>query len=69
MAKFIEVTCDGSKWLLNTNIIEQVSGGELGSTIYLSFTCPGAYEQDHMVAKESYEQVRQMLMGETEDGK
>lgn len=68
MAKFIEVTSDGSKWLINTNVIEQVSGSDCGSTIYLAFNCPNAYEQDHMVVKESYNQIREMLIGGAENG-
>lgn len=68
MAKFIEVTSDGTKWLINTNIIEQVSGSDCGSTIYLAFNCPDAYEQDHMTVEESYSQIREMLMGGEEDG-
>ena len=68
MAKFIEVTCKDEKWLLNANIIEQVTEKDSGSIIYLAYDCPGAYEQDYMIVQESYEQVRQMLIGGKVDG-
>lgn len=68
MSKFIEVTCNGKKWLLNANIIEEVTKKDSGSTIYIAYDCPGAYEQDYMNVQESYEQVRQMLIGGKEDG-
>ena len=69
MAEFIEVTCGDDKWLLNVNIIEQVKGSSFGATIYLAFNCPNAIEQDYIVVEESYEKVREMLMGGKEDGK
>ena len=62
MAKFIEGTCGDDKWLLNVNHIEQVKGTSFGSTIYLAFNCPNAYEQDYIVVEESYDKVREMLM-------
>ena len=71
MAKFIEVTTkDGAKRLINTNIIEEVRinwGG--GVDIYLAFNCPHAAEQDYIKAKESYSEIKKMLLGGAEDGK
>lgn len=68
MAKFIEVTCGDDKWLLNVNIIEQVKGDRFNSTIYLAFNCPDAIEQDYIVVEESYDKIREMLMGERREG-
>lgn len=66
-AKFIEVTCAGEQRLINANIIEEVRiNWDGGADIYLAFTCPGASEQDYMSAKESYSQIREMLMGGAE---
>ena len=70
MAKFIEVTAkDGMNRLINTNIIEEVRiNWDGGVDIYLAFNCPHANEQDYISAKESYSEVKKMLLGGAEDG-
>ena len=69
MAKFIEVTCAGAHRLINADIIEEVQiNWDGGCDIYLAFTCPNAIEQDYLSVKESYSQIRQMLMGGADNG-
>lgn len=70
MAKFIEVTVSGCHRLINVDIIEEVQiNFEGGADIYLAFNCPNAYEQDCMTVKESYSEIKKMLLGGAEDGK
>lgn len=71
MAKFIEVTSrDGTKRLINVNLIEEVQAVENDeAVIYLAFNCPNAFEQDYIRTKESYSEVKKMLLGGAEDGK
>lgn len=70
MAKFIEVTVDGIHRLINAEIIEEVRvNWDGGVDIYLAFNCPHATEQDCIKAKESYSEVKKMLLGGAEDGK
>jgi hypothetical protein len=63
MAKFIEVTYCGGKVMLNTEIIEEVIEEQGRTVIYLAFNCPNAIDQDYISVEESYQQIREMLMG------
>lgn len=70
MAKFIEVTTKNGKRLINTDIIEEVEpNGYDGANLYLAFNCPHATEQDYVEAKESYSEIKKMLLGGAEDGR
>ena len=65
MAKFIEVTIGESKILINTSIIESVRKNCNGKAeIDAVFATQGSC----LMVQESYEQVRQMLIGGNEDG-
>lgn len=68
MSKFIEVTTDNGKWLINTAWIEQIMEEEGKAIIYFAFNIPDAYEQDYMRVKESYEEVRLKVLGGGRDG-
>ncbi len=65
MAKFIEVTTrDNMKHLINVKIIEEVRiNWDGGVDIYLAFNCPHTIEQDCISTKESYSEVKKMLLG------
>lgn len=70
MAKFIEVTYGGQKLMINAETVEEVGKDYKGrAVIYLAFNEKGETEHDSLTVQERYEQVRQMLMGGTEDGK
>jgi hypothetical protein len=72
MAKFIEVTdVSDTKRLINTAWIEEIwdSGHTKtieGATIYFAFNCPNGVDQDSLCVKESYEDIKRMVL---EDGK
>ena len=57
MIFLIELTIDGTKekFLINPDVIEVVFKNEKGSTIFLD-------GDDQFTVKESYEQIRNMLM-------
>ena len=64
MAKFIEVTTNSEKVLINTRWVQDIHSTENGQTvIYFAFNAPNAYEQDHMVTDESYEEVKMKVWG------
>ena len=66
MAKFIEVTdLDGRKRLINTAWIEEIWEGE-NATIYFAFQADNMVDQDSLVVKESYEEIKRLVMA---DGK
>lgn len=62
MAEFIEVHCNGESLFVNLKWIEEVRNDERhGCTIYLSFSCPNACDQDYIIADESYDEVKRMI--------
>ena len=62
MAEFIEVHCAGVEMLVNLNWVEEVRNDKKkGCTIYFAFSCPDSYDQDHITADESYEEVKRMI--------
>ena len=64
MAKFIEVTTNGEKVLINTRWVQDIHSTENGeSTIYFAFNAPNAYDQDHITVDESYEEVKMKVWG------
>ena len=64
MAKFIEVTTNSEKVLINTRWVQDIHSTENGeSVIYFAFNAPNAYEQDHIVVDESYEEVKMKVWG------
>lgn len=68
MAKFIEVNgVDYKKHLINVNHIEEVESDIAGrAIIYFAFNCPNAIEQDYMKLRDSYEHIRDLLIGDAE---
>lgn len=63
MAKFIEVTTlDGAKRLINTAWIEEIWEGD-NATIYFAFKTENMVDQDYMVVKESYEEIKMKVWG------
>lgn len=64
MAKFIEVTTNGEKVLINTRWVQDIHSRENGeSAIYFAFNAPNAYDQDHITVDESYEEVKMKVWG------
>ena len=63
MAKFIEVTTNGEKVLINTRWVQDIYRGGKGATIYFAFNAPNAYDQDHITVDESYEEVKMKVWG------
>ena len=67
MAKFIEVTdIDGRKRLINTAWIEEIWEGD-NATIYFAFQAENMVDQDSMVVKESYADIKRLVMGNAID--
>ena len=63
MAKFIEVTTlDGAKRLINTAWIEEIWEGD-NATIYFAFQADNMVDQDSLVVKESYEEIKMKVWG------
>lgn len=63
MAKFIEVkTLDGAKRLINTAWIEEIWEGD-NATIYFAFQADNMVDQDSLVVKESYEEIKMKVWG------
>ena len=61
MNNFIEVTdLDGRKRLINTDWIEEIWDGD-NATIYFAFQEKSAVEQDSLVVKESYAEIKRMI--------
>lgn len=62
MANFIEVHCDGERFLINTNWIEEIRENfDQRATIYFAFTSPNACEQDSLNADETYSQIQEKI--------
>ena len=63
MAKFIEVTdLDGRKRLINTAWIEEIWEGD-NATIYFAFQADNMVDQDSVMVKESYEEIKMKVWG------
>ena len=63
MRNFIEVTdLSGSKRLINTDWIEEIWEGD-NATIYFAFQGENMVDQDSMVVKESYAEIKRMIWG------
>ena len=60
MAKFIEVTIDRKKKLINTSFIETAEACHTGTTIY----CSNMF----ITVNENYTEIKKMLMEGEEDG-
>ncbi len=61
MAKFIEVTdLDGRKRLINTEWIEEIWEGD-NATIYFAFQAENMVDQDSVVVKESYDEIKRAI--------
>ena len=64
MAKFIEVTTNSEKVLINTRWVQDIHSTENGeATIYFAFNAPNAYDQDHITVDENYEEVKMKVWG------
>ena len=64
MTKFIEVHLTGSSLLINLAHVEEIECGTDGScTIYFAFSVPNAIEQDYIVPDETYEQIKNKILG------
>ena len=58
---FIEVTdLDGRKRLVNTDWIEEIWEGD-NASIYFAYNCPSGVDQDSLVVKESYSEIKRMI--------
>jgi uncharacterized protein YlzI (FlbEa/FlbD family) len=63
MAKFIEVTdLDGRKRLINTAWIEEIWEGD-NATIYFAFQAENMVDQDSVIVRESYEEIKMKVWG------
>ena len=63
VSKFIEVTdLYGRKRLISTDWIEEIWEGD-NATIYFAFNCPNGVDQDSLVVKESYSEIKRMIWG------
>jgi uncharacterized protein YlzI (FlbEa/FlbD family) len=61
MNNFIEVTdLDGRKRLINTAWIEEIWEGD-NATIYFAFQADNMVDQDYLVVKESYAEIKKMI--------
>lgn len=62
MAKFIEVHLEGRPIMVNLDYVEEIEKANNGKcTIYQSFNCPDASEQDYIKPDETYDEVRLMI--------
>ena len=61
MENFIEVTdLDGRKHLINAHWIEEIWDGD-NATIYFAFQAENMVDQDSLVVKESYAEIKRMI--------
>ena len=64
MTKFIEVHRNGASYLINLAHVEEILSHTDGScTIYFAFSVPNAIEQDYIVPDETYEQIKNKILG------
>lgn len=65
MTKFIEVhDVNGKSNLINLAQVEQIECETNGRcVIYFAFSLPDAIEQDYIVPKETYEQIKSKIFG------
>ena len=65
MAKFIEVHLNGASCLINLAHVEEIKCDTDGScTIYFAFSVPNAIEQDYIIPDETYDQIKNKILGE-----
>lgn len=68
MPKFIIVhdhAEDGEERLFNLAWVEEVRPGACGrADIYFAYKVDGYCEQDYILAQETYEEVKQMILGD-----
>lgn len=64
MTKFIEVHLNGVSYLINLAHVEEVKYDTDGScTIYFAFSVPNAIEQDYIIPDETYDQIKNKILG------
>ena len=64
MTKFIEVHRNGASYLINLAHVEEIECDTDGNcTIYFAFSEPNAIEQDYIIPDETYEQVKNKILG------
>ena len=62
MAKFIELHIKGKPVMVNLDYVEQIEKRDNEKcSIFQSFNCPGALEQDYIRPDETYDEVRLMI--------
>lgn len=64
MTKFIEVHFNGMSHLINLAHVEEIICDTDGKcTIYYAFSVPDAIEQDYIMPEETYEQIKNKILG------
>lgn len=64
MTKFIEVHLNRKSFLINLAQVEQIECATNGRcVIYFAFSIPNAIEQDYIIPDETYDQIKNKILG------